>query len=40
MEPYVSLNPSIPGTSSLAHFKENLKAADISLTDEDMLFLD
>jgi len=30
----------IPGTSSLKHFAENLKAADISLTDEDMKFLD
>ncbi|HTB30496.1 MAG TPA: aldo/keto reductase [Bacteroidia bacterium] len=29
----------IPGTSSLAHFEENLKAADIKLTDEDMSFL-
>jgi pyridoxine 4-dehydrogenase len=30
----------IPGTSSLAHFKENILAADIILTEEDMLFLD
>lgn len=30
----------IPGTSSLKHFEENLKAADIQLTDEDMKFLD
>lgn len=29
----------IPGTSSLKHFQENLKAADISLTKEDMDFL-
>jgi aryl-alcohol dehydrogenase-like predicted oxidoreductase len=29
----------IPGTSSLKHFEENLKAADISLTKEDMSFL-
>ncbi len=26
----------IPGTSSVAHLEENLKAADITLTDEDM----
>ena len=30
----------IPGTSSLKHFEENLKAADIKLTAEDMAFLD
>jgi pyridoxine 4-dehydrogenase len=30
----------IPGTSSLAHFRENMLAADIRLTEEDMLFLD
>jgi len=30
----------IPGTSSLLHFEENLKAADIKLTDEDMKFLE
>jgi pyridoxine 4-dehydrogenase len=30
----------IPGTSSLKHFEENLKAADIMLTDEDMKFLE
>lgn len=30
----------IPGTSSLQHFEENLKAADISLTQEDMDYLD
>ena len=29
----------IPGTSSLAHFEENLKAADIKLSAEDMAFL-
>lgn len=30
----------IPGTSSLEHFEENFKAADINLTKEDMAFLD
>jgi pyridoxine 4-dehydrogenase len=30
----------IPGTSSLNHFQENLKAADISLTRDDMDFLE
>jgi pyridoxine 4-dehydrogenase len=30
----------IPGTSSLKHFEENLKAADIRLTEEDMAFLE
>ena len=30
----------IPGTSSLKHFEENMKAADIALTEEDMNFLD
>jgi pyridoxine 4-dehydrogenase len=29
----------IPGTSQLKHFEENLKALDISLTEEDMKFL-
>ncbi len=29
----------IPGTSSLKHFEENLKAADIQLTEEDMEYL-
>lgn len=30
----------IPGTSSLAHFKENSKASEIKLTEEDMKFLE
>jgi pyridoxine 4-dehydrogenase len=30
----------IPGTSSLKHFEENVKAAAIQLTEEDMKFLD
>ncbi len=30
----------IPGTSSLMHFEENLKSADINLTDEDMAYLE
>ncbi len=30
----------IPGTSSLLHFKENIKAANLMLTEEDMVFLD
>lgn len=30
----------IPGTSSLKHFEENMKAADIDLSDEDMKFLE
>jgi pyridoxine 4-dehydrogenase len=29
-----------PGTSSLAHFRENMAAANIELTEEDMRFLD
>ena len=29
----------IPGTSSLKHFEENIKATDINLTEEDMSFL-
>lgn len=29
----------IPGTSKLKHFEENIKALDISLTEEDMKFL-
>lgn len=30
----------IPGTSSLKHFEENMRAANINLTEEDMAFLD
>lgn len=30
----------IPGTSSLQHFEENLKATEINLTEEDMKFLE
>jgi pyridoxine 4-dehydrogenase len=30
----------IPGTSSLKHFQENIKAQDIKLSKEDMIFLD
>ena len=30
----------IPGTSSLAHFQENMLAANITLTEKDMQFLD
>lgn len=30
----------IPGTSSLKHFEENMKAGDIELTEEDMAFLE
>ena len=30
----------IPGTSSLAHFEENMKADDITLTRADMAFLE
>jgi pyridoxine 4-dehydrogenase len=30
----------IPGTSSLKHFEENLKAAEINLSEEDMKFLE
>jgi pyridoxine 4-dehydrogenase len=30
----------IPGTSSLQHFEENLEAANINLTEEDMNYLD
>jgi diketogulonate reductase-like aldo/keto reductase len=37
---YNNLMLPIPGTSKLKHFEENIKAVDISLTDEDMKFLD
>lgn len=30
----------IPGTSSLEHFRENIRAMDIELSEEDMAFLD
>jgi pyridoxine 4-dehydrogenase len=30
----------IPGTSSLAHFEENLKSTELKLTDDDMNFLE
>ena len=30
----------IPGTSSLQHFEENLKATEIKLSEEDMKFLE
>ena len=30
----------IPGTSSLKHFKENIEAVNIELTDEDMQYLE
>jgi pyridoxine 4-dehydrogenase len=30
----------IPGTSSLKHFAENIKAKEIELSKEDMIFLD
>ena len=30
----------IPGTQQLAHFNENMKALNLSLTEEDMQFLD
>jgi aryl-alcohol dehydrogenase-like predicted oxidoreductase len=36
---YNDLLLPIPGTSQVKHFEENLKAFDISLTDEDMKFL-
>ena len=35
---YSYLLLAIPGTSQLKHFEENIKAFDISLTDEDMKF--
>jgi pyridoxine 4-dehydrogenase len=36
---YNDLILPIPGTSKLDHFKENIKAFDIALTDDDMKFL-
>jgi diketogulonate reductase-like aldo/keto reductase len=36
---YNDLILPIPGTSKLKHFEENIKAFDLSLTDEDMKFL-
>ncbi|MEO7800595.1 MAG: aldo/keto reductase, partial [Ginsengibacter sp.] len=36
---YSPLILPIPGTSSLEHFKENIAAVDIELTEEDMAFL-
>ncbi|HEY0297719.1 MAG TPA: aldo/keto reductase [Arachidicoccus sp.] len=36
---YNDLILPIPGTSKLKHFEENVKAFDIDLTDEDMVFL-
>lgn len=36
---YNDLILPIPGTSKLSHFKENIKAFDIQLTEEDMAFL-
>jgi len=36
---YNNLLLPIPGTSQLKHFEENIKAFDISLTDEDIKFL-
>jgi aryl-alcohol dehydrogenase-like predicted oxidoreductase len=30
----------IPGTSSLKHFEENIKATEIKLSEEDMKFLE
>jgi pyridoxine 4-dehydrogenase len=37
---YNDLILPIPGTSKLKHFEENIKAFDISLTNEDMRFLE
>ena len=37
---YNGLLLPIPGTSKLKHLKENLKAFDISLTEEDMEYLE
>ena len=36
---YNDLILPIPGTSKLKHFEENIKALDISLTEEDIKFL-
>lgn len=36
---YNDLMLPIPGTSKLKHFEENIKACDIHLTEEDMMFL-
>jgi pyridoxine 4-dehydrogenase len=36
---YNDLILPIPGTSKLKHFEENLKARNISLSEEDMEFL-
>tara|TARA_R110002051_G_scaffold127873_2_gene201495 strand:+ start:2052 stop:2933 length:882 start_codon:yes stop_codon:yes gene_type:complete len=36
---YNDLILPIPGTSKLSHFKENIKAFDISLSEDDMAFL-
>jgi diketogulonate reductase-like aldo/keto reductase len=37
---YNDLLLPIPGTSQLKHFEENIKAFDISLTEDDMKFLE
>ena len=36
---YNDLLLPIPGTSQLKHFKENIKAFDIPITEDDMIFL-
>lgn len=36
---YNDLMVPIPGTSKLKHFEENIKACDIHLTEEDIIFL-